>query len=73
MTYQQTFHPLIQVLVGQRKDKTFLVTGTVFKHDGKTPVPNVIIYYWQTDHNGYYLPKQGLNEKPNDTAIFEVG
>lgn len=45
------------------KGQKLLVTGTVFKHDGKTPVPNVIIYYWQTDHNGYYLPKQGLNEK----------
>ena len=45
------------------KGQKLLVTGTIFKHDGKTPVPNVIIYYWQTDHNGYYLPKQGLNEK----------
>ncbi len=45
------------------KGQKLLVTGTVFKHDGKTPVPNVIIYYWQTDHNGYYLPKQGMNEK----------
>ncbi len=45
------------------KGQKLLVTGTVFKHDGKTPVPNVIIYYWQTDHNGYYSPKQGMNEK----------
>ncbi|MCC7452908.1 MAG: intradiol ring-cleavage dioxygenase [Crocinitomix sp.] len=40
-----------------------LVTGTVFKFDGKTPAPNVIIYYWQTDNNGYYSPKQGMDEE----------
>lgn len=40
-----------------------LVTGTVYKLDGKTPASNVIIYYWQTDHNGYYSPKDGMNEQ----------
>ena len=45
------------------KGQKLLVTGTVFKLDGKTPAPNVIIYYWQTDNNGYYLPRQGLDEK----------
>lgn len=38
-----------------------LVTGTVFKIDGKTPASNVVIYYWQTDNNGYYSPKDGMN------------
>ena len=45
------------------KGRKLLVTGTVFKLDGKTPAPNVVIYYWQTDHNGYYSPKQGMDEK----------
>ena len=31
--------------VGQK----LLVTGTVFKLDGKTKAPDVVIYYWQTD------------------------
>lgn len=39
-----------------------LVTGTVFKLDGKTPAPNVIIYYWQTDNSGYYTPKNGMEK-----------
>ena len=41
----------------------FLVTGTVFKLDGKTPATSVVIYYWQTDNNGYYSPKNGMDEK----------
>lgn len=45
------------------KGQKLLVTGTVFKLDGKTPAPNVIIYYWQTDNNGYYSPKKGMDEK----------
>lgn len=45
--------------IGQK----LLVKGNVFKLDGKTPAPNVIIYYWQTDDNGYYTPKNGMDEK----------
>lgn len=40
-----------------------LVTGVVYNLDGKTPASDVIIYYWQTDHNGYYSPKEGMDEK----------
>lgn len=40
-----------------------LVTGSVFKIDGTTAAPNVIIYYWQTDKNGYYSPEQGMDKK----------
>jgi protocatechuate 3,4-dioxygenase beta subunit len=30
------------------------VTGTVFKNDGKTPAPDVILYYWHTNAQGMY-------------------
>lgn len=39
--------------------KKLLVLGKVFAIDGKTPAPDVIIYYWQTDNNGYYSAKDG--------------
>jgi len=45
------------------KGQKLLVTGTAFKIDGKTPAPSVIIYYWQTDNNGYYSPKSVMDEK----------
>jgi protocatechuate 3,4-dioxygenase, beta subunit len=45
------------------KGQQLLVTGKVFKIDGKTPAPNVIIYYWQTDNNGYYSPAKEMDEK----------
>jgi protocatechuate 3,4-dioxygenase, beta subunit len=45
------------------KGQKLLITGTVYQIDGTTPAPNVIIYYWQTDHNGYYSPKIGMHEK----------
>jgi protocatechuate 3,4-dioxygenase, beta subunit len=44
------------------KGQKLLVTGNVYKIDGKTPAPNVVIYYWQTDNNGYYSPKNGMDE-----------
>lgn len=44
------------------KGQKLVVTGTVFQLDGKTTAPNVIIYYWQTDNEGYYSPKAGMDE-----------
>ncbi|MGF1925577.1 MAG: intradiol ring-cleavage dioxygenase, partial [Bacteroidia bacterium] len=40
-------------LTGQK----LLLTGTVFKVDGKTPAPNVVIYYYQTNTKGAYEHK----------------
>ena len=45
------------------KGQKFLITGTVYKLGGKIPAQNVIIYYWQTDNNGYYSPKEGMELK----------
>ncbi|MBA4135521.1 MAG: intradiol ring-cleavage dioxygenase [Flavobacterium sp.] len=38
----------------QEKGQKLVIEGTVFKPDGKTKAPNVIIYYWQTDTAGLY-------------------
>jgi len=45
------------------KGQKLLITGTVYQVDGRTPAENVIIYYWQTDNNGYYSPRQEMDEK----------
>jgi protocatechuate 3,4-dioxygenase beta subunit len=44
------------------KGQKLLVTGTVFRKDGKTPAPNVIIYYWHTDNTGYYSTGTGMDK-----------
>ncbi len=45
------------------KGQKLIVTGTVFQLDGKIPAKDVVIYYWQTDNNGYYSPKPGMDER----------
>jgi protocatechuate 3,4-dioxygenase beta subunit len=45
------------------KGQKLIIFGTVFKLDGKTTAPNVVMYYWQTDHEGYYSPKDGMDQK----------
>ncbi len=40
-----------------------LITGTIYKLDGKTAAPNVILYYYHTDINGVYANKQGLDPR----------
>ncbi len=47
----------------KEKGQKLLVTGKAYKIDGKTPAPGVIMYYWQTDNNGYYSPTPGMDEK----------
>ena len=47
----------------KEKGQKLIITGTTFQLDGKTPAPNVVIYYWQTDNNGYYSPKAEMDEK----------
>jgi protocatechuate 3,4-dioxygenase beta subunit len=40
-----------------------ILTGKVFQPDGKTPAPNVVIYYWHTDDQGLYSSN---NETPKE-------
>ena len=51
----------------QRGEK-LLLTGTVYKPDGKTPMPGVLIYYYQTNTAGKYVhnPKETRSMPPND-------
>jgi len=45
------------------KGQKLLVHGTVYKPDGKTTAPNIILYYWHTDNHGYYSPVPNQDEK----------
>lgn len=36
------------------KDEPMVISGTVFQSDGKTPAPNILIYFYHTDSEGYY-------------------
>ena len=42
----------------KEKGQKLAVNGVVYKADGKTPAPNVIIYIYHTDQTGIY-PKKG--------------
>lgn len=44
-----------------------IIHGTIFKKDGKTPAPNVILYVYHTDNKGLYSPA------PKQTAAKRHG
>ena len=40
------------------RDEAMIISGTVYEPDGKTPAPNVLIYFYHTDSEGYYNRKR---------------
>ncbi len=46
-----------------QKGQKLLITGTIYKLDGITPAPNVILYYYHTDINGVYSGNQALDPR----------
>ena len=44
-----------------------IISGTIFKKDGKTPAPEVILYVYHTDNKGLYSPA------PKQTAAKRHG
>lgn len=49
--------------VAKDDGEAMIITGTVYKPDGKTPAPNTLIYFYHTDKYGIYgregQPKHG--------------
>src|SRR5688500_17692207 len=35
------------------KDEPMIISGTIFQPDGRTPAPNILIYFYQTASDGY--------------------
>jgi protocatechuate 3,4-dioxygenase beta subunit len=49
---------LSQIMTIEEQDDStekLVVSGTVYQADGKTPYPNIILYAYHTDGEGYYL------------------
>ena len=40
------------------KDQPMIISGTVFEPDGKWAAPNVLIYFYHTDSDGFYNRKR---------------
>ena len=41
------------------RDLPMIISGTVFQADGETPAPDVLIYFYHTDSEGYYGRRGG--------------
>ncbi len=40
----------------QYEDDDVIISGTIYRSDGKTLAPNIILYVYHTDANSYYSP-----------------
>lgn len=39
---------------GNEPGEKLVISGTIYKADGKSPYPNIIVYAYHTDNKGYY-------------------
>lgn len=42
-----------------QKGQKLMITGTIYQSDGKTPAPDVILYYYHTDTKAFMQIKKG--------------
>jgi protocatechuate 3,4-dioxygenase beta subunit len=51
-----------------QKGQKILLTGIVYQQEGKTPAPDVLLYYYQTNTEGSYLhkPEEKRSMPPNE-------
>ncbi|TAK62022.1 MAG: hypothetical protein EPO24_05290 [Bacteroidetes bacterium] len=67
-------------LVSEREPgEPLIVSGTIYQSDGKTPIPNALLYVYHTDATGVYAPKGSAQDsirikgwmKTNSEGKFE--
>lgn len=46
-----------------QEGQKLLISGTMYQLDGKTPAPDVILYYYHTDINGLYANAPELDDR----------
>jgi protocatechuate 3,4-dioxygenase beta subunit len=51
----------------------FVVSGTVFGADGRTPAAGIVLYAYQTDAQGYYRPDEKRTEPPRLRGWVKTG
>jgi len=51
-----------QIADEKEPGELMIVSGTIFKSDGKTPAPGVILYVYHTDAKGIYSPASGQKD-----------
>ncbi|MEO6696104.1 MAG: intradiol ring-cleavage dioxygenase [Ignavibacteria bacterium] len=56
-----TLNHIIDIAEETEPGEKIIIKGTIFKEDGLTPYPNILIYSYHTDNSGYYSKKG--NEK----------
>ena len=47
----------------EQDGQKLLIRGTIYKSDGKTPAPDVILYYYHTDIHGLYADRESLDRR----------
>ena len=54
---------ILTIVDAKEPGERLIISGTIYKADGKTPYPNVILYAYHTDNKGIY------SKKGNETGI----
>jgi protocatechuate 3,4-dioxygenase beta subunit len=58
-----TLTSTMTIVTMSEPDEKLIISGTIYKADGKTPYPNIILYAYHTDSKGYY------SKNGNETGV----
>lgn len=58
--------PIDSTKAWQEGKHPLVLTGRVFQTDGKTPAPNVVLYYWHTNDAGLYAADSQTPDKAKE-------
>jgi len=58
----ETIHSIDTSKAWTEEGQKLLVTGKILQQDGRTPAPNVVLYYYHTDVNGFYSPSDDMDQ-----------
>ncbi|PKP39008.1 MAG: hypothetical protein CVT98_03755 [Bacteroidetes bacterium HGW-Bacteroidetes-15] len=63
MNMPQTLNNKMNIDIQKETADKLVISGTIFRADGKTPFPDIILYAYHTDSKGYY------SKSGNETGV----
>lgn len=63
----------VALVSANERGTRLIISGIIYRSDGKTPLANAVLYAYQTDADGYYSREKGGNRNPRIRGRLRTG